>query len=213
VALQKEYICTTIRKFIYSQTSDKKHFDNVLFKKKNKILSIGRKNKLNNIFNDKSILSEFYYEIVPEYGLPRFIYNERTQPDQIKKQYNFPYSGTLVEVKSKGSKKIGVTDYVDFNNKAIYVRFLIGEKSERIYYKKVRRLSVEECDRYYYYKDGYYKYRNKEGYIIGIDYDFFNNIIKLKYEKEIIETNGDNVSRYLNDVIKWIYMNGSKKNG
>lgn len=156
--LQKEFICTSIRYKVYYMDTDRRHFKSVMLKKMNKIKSIAQKRHAT-IFNDEYTRSMVINSVVTEFGFPDMIYNERIQPDEVKKQYKFPYSGTMVRV----AGSLGWTDYVDFDNKMVYVRFKKNEVSKPIHYKKVERLTLEETDRFYYYSRGEFVVDELEG--------------------------------------------------
>lgn len=173
--LQREYICTEIRYMTYEQDLDKGHFKEVMNKKRNKIESIAEDVGFTTIFNDDFIYADTISAVMNRYGFPNMIYNERVQPDEVKKQYRFPYSGTMVRV----GRRIGLTDYVDFDNEKVYVRFRTGELSQPIFYKKVKRLTLAETDRYHYFRSGEFEIKNQFGTFQATGYDLLADEISL----------------------------------
>lgn len=194
--LQLEYICTEIRFSIYQKQNDKRHFGRVMKKKRAKIESISKEEGFANMFEDAWLRSFLIKKVISEYGVPKFIYNERVQPDQVKKQYRFPYSGTLVYSKEEG--KIGVTDYVDFDSKSVFIQFESGTVSRPYHYQQIKRLSLQETDRYYYFVSGEFVVRGQSRPYSGVGYDFEGRKVHLLSEgSNVFEVDEKNVRRLL----------------
>ena len=149
--LQEEYICNDIRTKIYVRRADKDHFRRVLENKKHKIQSIADKNSLSTIFDSKDQYNKYWHRIVPEWGLPFFIYNESKKIQEDK----FPYKGTLVKYLFEDRYEYGFTIEVDFSNEEVVITPVNEQEEVRhIHYQDVKRLSVEETDQFFYYFAG-----------------------------------------------------------
>lgn len=194
--LQKEYVCTLIRHHIYPNKHDRDHFVRVMTKKEAKINNISEKESLASIFTDTSVFSTIYSEIVGEYGFPNFIYNERIQPDEVKKHYRFPYSGTLVFVQDQN--KVGLTDYYDFDKREVYVRFSEGLQSQAFEHNGVHRLTLEQSDKYYFYSKGDFIKEGIDTILTSVGYDYKTGIVELFDGNEsLYSSKGDDIRRIL----------------
>lgn len=210
-ALQREWMCTQIRFQLYERDLDKNHFKKVMDKKEQKILSIASREDVHStIFDDNYLYKKFWHDIIPSRGMPRFIYNERVLPEAKKRQHHFPYSGTMVRISSEQhSFKFGVSDYVDFDNEAVYVQPGLGKESIPVHYKCVKRMSLEETDHHFYYYPGkiFITIDNKIGSLVSAYFGEKTLELEIKGEIEIHQQN--EVSREIKEQNgKWTYLNG-----
>jgi len=210
-ALQREWMCTNIRHQLYERNLDKDHFKKVMAKKEQKILSIAeRENIHSTIFNNEELYRKFWHDIIPIRGMPRFIYNERVLPDAKKRQYHFPYKGTMVKINSEQhSFKYGVSDYVDFDNEVVYVHPGLETGSVPVYYKCVKRMSLNETDHHFYYFPGstFLTLDNNIGKVVSAY--FGERILELEIKGEIEIHNQNEVARQvLEQNGRWTYSNG-----
>jgi hypothetical protein len=193
--LQKEYICTLIRKHIYPYKHDTNHFEKVMKKKEAKIRNISEKEGIGSIFNDTKVYIDLYMSIVSNYGFPKFIYNERIQPDEVKKKYRFPYSGTLVYVEDKD--RVGLTDYFDFDKRVVFVRFDEGTVSQPYEHNVVHRLNLEQADRFYYYSDGEFLKDGINKIMKSTNYDHKSGIVELYDGENLYSSDGTDIRRII----------------
>jgi hypothetical protein len=185
-ALQQEWVCAHIRSKIYPRKSDKNFYIGVKSRKREKIIDISFKNDLPNIFDDQSTMDNIYKSIVGEFGFPKLIYNNFLDKKKKKKQDNFPFSGTFVKILASDSNfSIGVTDYVDIENEQVFVQERPNTRSIPFYYMDVKRISIEELDRlFYFYPFNDFKVKVSSGdVIVGelIEADFENEMAKIKF--------------------------------
>lgn len=85
--LQLEAIVADLRSKIYPKTKDKDFWKKVYENKKNTVLDIASRNKVNNlplpsIFTDDEILEEYKREVYGDGGFPKFIYKNEEQKYQ-----------------------------------------------------------------------------------------------------------------------------------
>lgn len=184
--LQEEYICTIIRHKIYPRISDKNHYKKVAKGKEEKIRDIAKRNNLSTIFDDKDLYLEFWDRVVPTFGFPTFTYAHLDDKDT---KTTFPYRGTILEILDPDVDfKYAISQNVDFDNQTVEVIEKEGDSTiHKIDYRLVRRLSLEEMDRmFYYYQGNDFKVRIGEKVDVGIltSYSFEKNIgwVKLKGE-------------------------------
>lgn len=144
-ALEDEFICAKIRFQIYALNHDKRHWEKVMDAKKSKIKNLGLNKDLETMFDQIELEEEAWKRIVPEFGFPHFIYNEKFQENDRK--FTFPYSGTVVET---CDGKYGHSDFVE--NGKIQIR--IGKEFFEYHLDEVKRLGPKETDMYYYYTPG-----------------------------------------------------------
>lgn len=160
-ALQKEYICLEIRWKIYVNRADRDYFKNKMKEKEKSITMLAQKNRLKCIFTSAQEYLSVWRSIVPEYGLPKFIYNIVNVSE---KQQKFPYTGTAIQVKVGDSFEYGVSHKV--HRPKLYVGNVMETESTVTYYtykssdlqvallSNVTRLSHEETDEFFYFYPG-----------------------------------------------------------
>lgn len=191
-ALQREYICLEIRSKIYYYKEDRLYFKNLMDKKKASIENIGVKNRLTTIFQDHGKYLEIWNEIVPEFGLPNFIYNTLTNT----KQMQFPYKGTVV--RSVIDKDvIGICKYIDFKNNTINI-IDHSDGSSYVPLSEVERISPSLTDEYYYFFPGnQFKVKNRE--LIGMleYYNLDSKLGTIRSTDDIFTVSQDELSRVL----------------
>lgn len=85
-SLQSEYIVAQIRSKIYSLPKDKKYYERVMLHKKDKIEAIASINNLPTIFTDNSILVSFNSKVIPQWGIPNFIYKNEAEYIELRDQ-------------------------------------------------------------------------------------------------------------------------------
>lgn len=145
-SLENEYISNLIRSKIYLLSQDIKHYKKVMEIKKEKIESIGKRKGLKTMFNDPEFNENAFDRVIPIFGFPNLVYNEKFHQD--RKKFNFPFSGTVVELPGG---EYAHSDYV-INDK-IHVR-MIDNSFRELDLLDVRRLSPMKTDMYYYYTPG-----------------------------------------------------------
>ena len=144
LALQKEFICMQIRRKIYVHENDKEYFGKLLIKKQASILTISSNHDINNIFDTEDLYNELWRSIVPNFGMPKFVYNIANVS---AKQLSFPYKGTAVKFIQDGKVYFGITEMVVKN--AVWVNFM--GTSLLIDSSFVERLNHQETDEFFYY--------------------------------------------------------------
>jgi hypothetical protein len=168
LALQKEYICLIIREKIYLHENDQKYFQDLMAKKREKINSVSRKYQLPNIFQQPFEYKRLFDMIVPDYGLPNFIYNIVGVE---KKQLKFPYKGTVVRAEVDGSYHVGITQQVDFDNSSVDIKLHDGTVVA-VEFAKTKRLNHQETDEFYYFYPGSkFQVEDKTGEWTLVHYD------------------------------------------
>jgi hypothetical protein len=91
-SLQIEYIVAELRSKIYPKAKDKKYYKNrVMLGKRESILQISERNHLPSIFNSKDKYEEFYKEVHPDWGIPRFTYRDEESKKWISKSDKLNY--------------------------------------------------------------------------------------------------------------------------
>jgi len=192
-ALQQEYICLEIRNKIYVHKNDRDYFKKLMDKKSDNILALAKKNRLPCIFDDEAEYMGAWNKIVPEYGLPHFIYNiHNVSP----KQLEFPYKGTVVQV--IGSDKYGVTERVNFNDNTVTV--MLNGQPARFGYEQVKRLNHKETDEFfYYYPNNHFKAEVDGTVKVGKlhSYDMKKKTAILNFEGNVVTLQNDEIRRIL----------------
>lgn len=145
-SLENEYISNLIRSKIYLLSQDIRHYKKVMGVKREKIESIGKRKELKTMFNDFDLKENAFSRVIPVFGFPYLVYNERFHQED--KKFTFPYSGTVVQLPGG---KYGHSDYVAENK--IHIRMMDNSFKEFNLFD-VRRLSPVETDMYYYYTPG-----------------------------------------------------------
>lgn len=177
-ALQNEYICTEIRSKIYIHENNRAYFLKLLEKKRESILLVASKiRNAINIVEDKEEYKRVHDKIVPEFGLPKFIYQFTNVKE---KDLMFFFKGTVVY--SEINKVRGITNKTDIKNNIINIRLYDGNDIN-IPASECVRLSPQETDEYYYY------YPNSKFLCdLGVDWEegFLQNYNIEKKEAEII---------------------------
>lgn len=192
-ALQQEYICLEIRNKIYVHKNDRDYFKKLMEKKKQNIVALATKNTLTSIFDEDFEYLTVWNKIVPEYGMPNFIYNIVNVSE---KQLSFPYKGTVVEV--IGTSQYGVTERVNFSDNTVTIN-LDGQPA-RFGYDQVRRLNHQQTDEFfYYYPNNHFKARINSTHKVGKlhSYDMKKKTAILNFDGNVITLQNDEIRRIL----------------
>lgn len=96
--LQKEYICAEIRERIFSQTHSN-YWKSVMEGKKEKIQNISKRNRFLSIFDNEKEYLRIFSKVVPEWGLPEFLYVSDNQRQKISKWDKLLFFSKGCEVK------------------------------------------------------------------------------------------------------------------
>lgn len=106
--LQKEYVQIELRKRIYTRDKDKEFFTRVLKHKGDKIKDISSRNNLYSIFDiDGHVKNQLRKDLVPEYGIPNFLYTDEEQRREFEEKDFKHYFSETSEVKIL----IGMSEY------------------------------------------------------------------------------------------------------
>lgn len=192
-ALQQEYICLDIRSKIYISKEDRSYFKTLLDKKKGNIQTLAERNDLATIFNDQREYRKQWNRVVPEYGLPNFIYNIANVSE---KQLKFPYKGTVVEILSEG--RYGITERFNFSDDTVTV--MIDGTLHRYGASDVRRLTHNETDEYfYYYPNNHFKAEIRGVELVGLlqNYDMKKKQAILNFDGDCITLQAEEIRRVL----------------
>lgn len=192
-ALQQEYICLEIRSKIYVHKNDRDYFKKLMEKKAQNILALAKKNELACIFDDEAEYMGAWKKIVPEYGMPKFIYNIVNVTD---KQLSFPYKGTVVEVIDGG--KYGVTERVNFSDNTVTI--MLDGQPARFGYEQVKRLNHEQTDEFfYYYPNNHFKAQVDGSERVGKlqSYDMKKKTAILNFDGIVVTLQNDEIRRIL----------------
>lgn len=194
-ALEREYICLEIRSKIYYYKDDKDYFRKLMDKKKKSIENISQKNRLFTIFQDHNKYLEVWNEIVPEFGLPKFIYNTPTNT----KQMQFPYKGTVVR-SIVDQDIIGICRRIDFKSNTVEV-LCIGSENEEVIMvplSEVERLTPALTDEYYYFlPNNQFRIQSEEAIAKLQHYNLDNRVGSFKLGDEEIQISHEELSRIL----------------
>jgi hypothetical protein len=121
--LQLEYISYRVRSLIYTRLEDKKKFNDICLKKREKIEAISTKNCLPVIFSNKKSQEKYLKSFFKEWGLPNFQYRD----DYKKKVYGWwdpiYYFKDKVDIKynNKGDIVLGVISRYDAHRNLITI--------------------------------------------------------------------------------------------
>lgn len=192
-ALQQEYICLEIRSKIYVHREDREYFHRLMEKKKANIVALSEKNGLSSIFDGNEYYMKIWNQIVPEYGLPKFIYNI---VNVSKKQLTFPYKGTAVRVLATGEH--GVTERVNFSDNTVTV--MVDGQLARFAYDEVQRLNHQDTDEFFYfYPNNHFKFELAGGVQVGKlqSYDMKNKSAIVNCGGTYITLQNDEIRRVL----------------
>ncbi len=162
-ALQKEFICLDIRSKIYPSKGDRIYFRKLLDTKRETILRIAGRNRLDNIFKQSNEYMRVFHEVVPEYGFPNFIYNVPLNDHQA----TFPFSGTALKITLDPHLELspviyGMTHKVIRETNVIEVILPGSSEITSFEMNQVTRLNQQETDRFFYYYPNN-PFRTKEG--------------------------------------------------
>jgi hypothetical protein len=199
--LQEEFICAVIRSKIYPRLSDKRHYEKVTEGKREKIVDIAKRNSLITIFDDKDEYLEYWLKTVKSFGFPNFTYNQEYN----NSKSHFPYKGTIVEILDESSSfKYAVSHHVDFENQQVSViEKEGGTEIHKFHHKKIRRLTLEETDKmFYYYQGNEFKVKGKDsrpsvGILTSFDFDTNLAWIRIKGESAAYPHRMEDVARIL----------------
>ncbi len=81
---QLEYVCAMLRYTISKRNKDKIFWNKIMLYKEKHIKDISIKNNFYSIFDDEKILEQYKKKIVPDFGIPNFIY--RDEKNKIEQQ-------------------------------------------------------------------------------------------------------------------------------
>lgn len=107
--LQKEYICAEIRSRIFSKTHSH-YWKKVMVGKKDKIQDIATRNRFSSIFDTQEEYNRLFSKVVPEWGMPEFMYVSTQQFEKLNKWDKLFFFSKGCEVKvlqEDGSYLIG----------------------------------------------------------------------------------------------------------
>lgn len=157
--LQEEFLICELRKKIYPRGKDKRYYGKTSEFKKSKIEDIADRNGLPSIFNSEECRREVNKTVFGEFGLPKFMYRDSVERDELKPKdaYYYYAVGAEVRVKREDSIKIGVItkgidaewDYVDGsqykqliikNSEVVFVKFKGEEKETMVMTTLVSRV-------------------------------------------------------------------------
>lgn len=143
--LQLEAIIADLRSKIYPRTKDKDFWKKVYENKKNTVLDIASRNKVNNlplpsIFTDDEIMDEYKQEIFGDGGFPKFIYKDE---EQEYKQGHFDFINYYARKSDVACKyineiKIGKVKYYQPNSK--FVSVIINDQEYELSINDVTRI-------------------------------------------------------------------------
>lgn len=175
-ALQKEYVCCEIRSKIYVYKKDKEKFKELMGKKRDIVHKIASKNSIDTMFNSELEAKRIWDEVVPLFGLPKFIYNINVS----EKQLHFPYKGSVVT--SSINHVTGVCAKVDFSNNLIVILKPDNDEIEMPSSEMVRVTPEENDEYYYFYPGNYFRVEGHPQAYILKSYDIVNKVGQILLE-------------------------------
>jgi len=121
--LQLEYLSAEIRSKIYKNESDVKYWQTIMAHKRNKILDIALRNKLQSIFDSKEKYNELISQILV-WGIPKLQYRDIVQERRLKKRdlYHYFKPGTDVKVKNGSGVLIKKIEWYDLDKNLIKLK-------------------------------------------------------------------------------------------
>jgi hypothetical protein len=140
--LQIEYICSAFRAKIYNREFDRKMFNDICKRKKEKIDSIAFRNKLPSIFDNENSKTKYINKFFPEWGLPNFQYRNKGQENSRglwDKRHYFEI-GSSVKIKNKGKVDLGYIVAHDIDNSQITVTIKDEKEEVVLDYENVSRI-------------------------------------------------------------------------
>lgn len=147
ITLQKEYIVAELRKKIYPDVTGKKKSEEIMSGKKKKIFDMSMKNRIGTIFPDmklgemslydEELRIKLYHEVYGDFGIPQFIYRDKSQEDKLGKKDRNCYWMLGSEVATRDNK-IGNLQNVDFERSICFVK--IGNKLIDYNFNDVKRI-------------------------------------------------------------------------
>lgn len=139
--LQKEYIVAELRSKIYKKPRDRNYY---LFRelplKRDSIIKIAERNSFKSIFTDLRLYEQYKSEILPEWGLPNFLYRsplDRKSRRTLDILYYFS-KGCEVSVLDRGVILKGKVKSVDLERSKVLVEFE-NSRSEYISFELITR--------------------------------------------------------------------------
>lgn len=137
---QLEYVCYKFREFLYERQCDKKKFNDIALKKKEKIESIAFRNRLPSIFNDAAAKEKYLNKFFNDNGLPNFQYRDDYQR-KVKGYWDKMYffkKGVNIKVKIGDQIEISEVQSIDAENNR--VKCIVGGKLVEVSFDQVQRI-------------------------------------------------------------------------
>jgi hypothetical protein len=122
--LQLEYICYKFRSLIYQRVYDKKKFEDICQKKREKIDQIAFENCLPSIFNNEVQREKYLKKFFGEWGLPNFTYRDEYQ-QRVKGYWDIYYyfiQGSSVRLHLEKDIEIGKIISCDIKDQLITIQ-------------------------------------------------------------------------------------------
>jgi len=142
--LQLEYISYKVRELIYTRPEDKKKFNDICGKKREKIEAIASKNCLPTIFNNSNSQEKYSRSFFKDWGLPNFQYRDEYK----KKVYGWwdpiYYFKDKVDIKYNNGKEVFLGSIVRYNAYDEVVSIDIEGKITEVQLHLVSRIFSED---------------------------------------------------------------------